>query len=65
MGALALFVGLVKDVVATGLTVCAIGLGVEGVVGWWACQVGFFPGDSVGMVGMMFAIQAEFVTKVV
>ena len=64
MGALTL-VGLRIEVGAAGLTVCAIGLGVEGVVGWWACQVGFFPGDSVGMVGMMFAIQAEFVTKVV
>ena len=64
MGALT-FVGVRIEVGAADLTVCALGLGVKGVVEWWACQVGFFPGDSVGMGGMMLAFQAEVVTKVV
>ena len=65
MGALALFVGLVKDVVATGLTVCAIGLGVEGVVGCWACQAGFLSGVSIRMVSMVCAVRSKSVAKIV
>tara|TARA_B110001450_G_scaffold237048_1_gene242990 strand:+ start:756 stop:929 length:174 start_codon:yes stop_codon:yes gene_type:complete len=56
---------MVEDVAASGLAICVIGLGVERiVVEFWACQVGFFPGNSIGMIGMMFALHSKSITKI-
>ena len=58
------FVAMVEDVAASGLAICVIGLGVERIVGFWACQVVFFPGNSIGMIDMVFALHSKSITKI-